>query len=253
MGDGKALQMGTSHELGQNFAKAFGTQYADASGELRYVWQTSWGASTRLIGALIMAHGDDFGLRLPPALAPLEVVVLCVRDDEAVRSAASALTDELRRAGRRVHLDDRTETGFGRRTVDWELKGVPVRIEIGPRDLADGNVTIVTRHLRTKEAVGVSGAVDAVERICRRAGNDLREEALAFREARTVSAGSVKEVVDAGAGGFVRLPWRHIGEDGELELAGEGLTVRCLQREDEGLARPGEADDDLVAVVGRSY
>ncbi len=253
MGDGKALQMGTSHELGQNFAKVFGTQYSDATGELRYVWQTSWGASTRLIGALIMAHGDDFGLRLPPALAPVEVVVVCVREDDAVQKAAAAIADDLRRAGRRVHLDDRTDTGFGRRTVDWELKGVPVRIEVGPRDLAEGNVTVVARHLRTKDTVALGGAADAVDRVCRQAAKDLWDEALAFREARTVSAGSVAEAVDAGSSGFARLAWRGVGDEGETQLAGEGLTVRCLQRDDGGLAAPGQPDEDLVAVVGRSY
>jgi prolyl-tRNA synthetase len=253
MGDGKALQMGTSHELGQNFAKAFGTQFSDSTGELRYVWQTSWGASTRLVGALIMAHGDDFGLRLPPALAPVEVVVLCIRDDDEVRRASTSLADELRRAGRRVHLDDRTDTGFGRRTVDWELKGVPVRVEVGPRDLAAGNVTVVTRHLRTKEAVPLGGVAAVVDGICRRAGTELRDEALAFREARTATAGTLADAVAAGESGFARVPWREVGEDGELRLAAESLSVRCLQREDGGLAEAGEADDDLVAVVGRSY
>ncbi|MDA8074552.1 MAG: proline--tRNA ligase [Actinomycetota bacterium] len=253
MGDGKALQMGTSHELGQNFAKAFGIQYSDATGALRHVWQTSWGASTRLIGALIMAHGDDFGLRLPPALAPVEVVVLCVREDEAVCKAASALFEELRRGGRRVHLDARTDTGFGRRTVDWELKGVPVRVEVGPRDLADGNVTVVARHLRTKETVPLAGVADAVERICRSAGRELRDEALAFREARTATVGSMAEALEAGTAGFVRVPWNKVGEPGELQLAAQALTVRCLQRGDGGLAAAGEPDDALVAVVGRSY
>ena len=113
MGDGKALQMGTSHELGQNFARAFSIQFTNDTGTLDYVWQTSWGVSTRLIGALVMAHGDDFGLRLPPALAPAEVVVLAVRDEPEVRTAAEALVAELVAAGRRVRLDDRSHLGFG--------------------------------------------------------------------------------------------------------------------------------------------
>lgn len=253
MGDGKALQMGTSHELGQNFAKAFGIQYADTTGALRYAWQTSWGASTRIIGALIMTHGDDFGLRLPPALAPVEVVVICVRDDDAVLRAASALADDLRRAGRRVHLDDRTDTGFGRRTVDWELKGVPVRVEVGPRDLAQGNVTVVARHTRTKEPVALAGVVDVADRICTRAQAELLNEALAFREARTEPAGSLGDAVEAGTTGFARVPWRAVGEEGELQLAAEALSVRCLQLDDGGLAGPDDSDDSLVAVVGRSY
>ncbi len=253
MGDGKALQMGTSHELGQNFAKAFGIQYSDATGTLRHVWQTSWGASTRLIGALIMAHGDDFGLRLPPALAPIEVVVVCVREDDDVLRAATQLTDELRRAGSRIQLDDRTDTGFGRRTVDWELKGVPVRVEVGPRDLAQGNATLVTRHTRTKEPVALGAVADAVGRTLRRVGPELRAEALAFREERTASVGSLAEAVATGTAGFARVPWRALGEEGELALAAEALSVRCLQRDDGELAGPGERDDALVAVVGRSY
>jgi prolyl-tRNA synthetase len=253
MGDAKALQMGTSHELGQNFAKAFDIQYSDATGALRYVWQTSWGSSTRLVGALIMCHGDDFGLRLPPALAPVEVVVIVVRDDEGVRRAASALADELRRAGRRVHLDDRTDSGFGRRTVDWELKGVPVRVEVGPRDLVEGNVTVVTRHTRTKEAVPLAGVDERVATILSLVGDDLRNEALAFRKARTVTVGSLAEAIEAGSSGFARVPWDVLGEIGEQELAAEGVTVRCLQHEDGTLASAGDPDDALTAVVGRSY
>ncbi len=123
MGDGKALQMGTSHELGQNFARPFDITYTNATGTLEYVWQTSWGVSTRLVGALVMAHGDDFGLRLPPALAPVQVVVVIVKDAPEVRVAADGLVSELRAAGHRVRLDERTDTSFGRRSVDWELKG----------------------------------------------------------------------------------------------------------------------------------
>ncbi len=165
MGDGKALQMGTSHELGQNFARAFDITYANDSGTQEYVWQTSWGVSTRLIGALVMAHGDDFGLRLPPALAPSEVVVLVVKDSPEVGAAAEALVAELTAAGHRVRLDARTDTSFGRRSVAWELKGVPVRVEVGPRDLAEGNVTVVTRHTREKQNVAlgaVAGTVAAI-------------------------------------------------------------------------------------------
>src|SRR5436190_4037517 len=126
MSDGKALQMGTSHELGQNFAKAFGTLFLDENGEQVHAWQTSWGASTRLIGALIMTHGDDAGLRLPPKLAPIEVVVLLVRGEDGAGDRAAAFAAELTAAGHRVNFDDRLDTSFGRRAVDWELKGVPV-------------------------------------------------------------------------------------------------------------------------------
>jgi len=137
--------------------------------------------------------------------------------------------------------------------VDWELKGVPVRVEVGPRDLATGNVTVVTRHLRTKVPVALGGVADAVARVCARAGTDLRDEALAFREARTAPAATLDEAVAVGTSGFARVPWRAVGEAGEMQLAAESLTVRCLQHDDGTLAAAGEADDDLVAVVGRTY
>jgi len=253
MGDGKALQMGTSHELGQNFARAFEIKYAAAEGGQEYVWQTSWGASTRLIGALIMGHGDDFGLRLPPALAPSQVVVLMIKEDAAVRAAAEGLTAELRAAGIRVRLDDRTGTSFGRRTVDWELKGVPVRVEIGPRDLAEGNVTLVTRHNRTKQNLPLAGVAKEIDGILATVTNELRAEALELRQSRTVDASTLEEAIEAGATGFARLPVQALGDDGEDRLQASALTVRCLQRPDGSLAEAGEADGDLVAVVGRSY
>ncbi len=253
MGDGKALQMGTSHELGQNFSRAFGIQFSDTEGRLQHPWQTSWGVSTRLVGALVMAHGDDHGLRLPPALAPVEVVVLVVRDDEAVRRSAGALVDELERAGHRVRLDARTDTGFGRRSVDWELKGVPVRIEVGPRDLAEGNVTLVVRHRREKSTVPVEGAAGAATAALSAVADELRQEAAATRDARTVEVRTLEEAATAGADGFARVPWAAVGVSGEATLAAQGLTVRCLQRPDGSLAVPGDADDSLVAVVGRAY
>ena len=132
MRDGKALQMGTSHELGQGFAKAFGITFLDEGGQQSFAWQTSWGASSRLMGAIIMAHGDDAGLRVPPRLAPVQVVVLAVRTEDGAGEAAAALTEQLRAAGMRVELDVRTDLSFGRRVVNWELKGIPVRVEVGP-------------------------------------------------------------------------------------------------------------------------
>jgi prolyl-tRNA synthetase len=263
MGDGKALQMGTSHELGQNFARVFGIQFSDESGAQQYAWQTSWGVSTRLIGAVVMAHGDDFGLRLPPAIAPLEVVVLAVRDEEEVRRVAAGLVEQLGAAGRRARLDDRTGTGFGRRSVDWELKGVPVRVEVGPRDLAAGNVTVVTRHRRVKEPVPLSGAVAAVSTILDSVADDLRTEAGRVLADRTVEVRSLEAAIEAAKTGFARLPWAVVGEEGEERLAAHAITVRCLQRPDGSLAEDLPAGTepsgtlgvvpDLQAVVGRAY
>jgi prolyl-tRNA synthetase len=253
MGDGKALQMGTSHELGQNFSVPFDITFSNASGSLEHVWQTSWGASTRLIGALVMAHGDDFGLRLPPAVAPAQVVVMVIKDDAAVGEAAASLCAELRAAGHRVRLDDRTDTSFGRRSVDWELKGVPVRVEVGPRDLAEGNITLVVRHTREKKSVPLAGVGAEVDAALALADRDLLAEATAFREAKTADAGTFEEAVEAGSVGFARVRVGALGSDGEDRLAQHALTIRCLQRPDGSLAGPGDPEQDLFAIVGRSY
>jgi prolyl-tRNA synthetase len=253
MGDGKALQMGTSHELGQNFAKPFDITYANATGGTEYVWQTSWGVSTRLVGALVMGHGDDFGLRLPPALAPTQVVVLVVKDDPEVGAAAEALAAELTAAGHRVRLDARTDTSFGRRSVAWELKGVPVRVEVGPRDLSEGNVTVVTRHRREKQPVAVGAVAGMVAGILAAAGPELLAEATAARDARTVAAASLDAAIEGAAVGFARVPVAALGVDGEDRLGQHALSIRCLQRPDGSLAEPADPEGDLVAVVARSY
>ena len=252
MGDGKALQMGTSHELGQNFAKAFGIQFSAETGAREYVWQTSWGASTRLVGALIMAHGDDAGLRLPPKLAPVQVVVLLVRDEEGPRAAAAALADQLRAAGHRVRLDDRVGVSFGRRSVEWELKGVPVRVEVGPRDLADGRVTVVRRDVREKRPVALDAAAAEVTTDLAAVHQALYDEAAARQAKRTLRVATLDEAVTAAADGFAVLPWDAVGVAGEAELAAGGLSVRCLQAADGSLS----SDDDdagLLAVVAKAY
>lgn len=253
MGDGKALQMGTSHELGQNFSRAFGTQYSTEAGTQEYVWQTSWGVSTRLVGALIMAHGDDAGLRLPPALAPVEVVVVLVRDEDGTAAAAGQLVEELRSAGRRARLDDRVATSFGRRSVEWELKGVPVRIEVGPRDLAGGSVTLVRRDRQEKRPVPLAGAAAAAIGLLDTVQADLLSEARERHAARTVAVAGVDEAAEAvDSGGFAVMPWSQVGEEGEDRLAAGGLTVRCLQRPDGSLAASDD-EEGLVAVVAKAY
>ncbi|HEX7168008.1 MAG TPA: proline--tRNA ligase [Acidimicrobiales bacterium] len=252
MGDGKALQMSTSHELGQNFSKVFGTEFSTEAGGRDFAWQTSWGASTRLMGALIMSHGDDDGLRLPPVLAPTQVVVLVVRDEGDVRSRAQAIVDELRAGGVRADLDARVDTSFGRRATDWELKGVPVRVEVGPRDLAEGNVTVVRRDTKDKAPAPVDGVARRVGDLLVEVQAALLDEARARRDARTVDVTTLDEAEEAAQTGFARVPWDVVGEDGELRLNGKGVTVRCLQRQDGSLPDPGE-DAGLVAYVARSY
>jgi prolyl-tRNA synthetase len=253
MGDGKALQNGTSHELGQNFAKAFGIEYLDDGGQQQIAWTTSWGVSTRMVGGLIMGHGDDRGLRVPPRLAPIQVVVLAVRDEPGVVERCTALAAELRDAGMSVELDTRTEVGFGRRATDWELKGIPVRLELGPRDLDEGNVTAVRRISTTKAPVSLEGIASSVRAALDEQQDELFAEARARRDARTVDAKTIDEVVEAAATGFARIGWDDLGrEGGELTLAQSAITVRCLLRPDGSLP---EADDepDLVALCARAY
>ncbi len=252
MGDGKALQLGTSHELGQNFAKAFDVQFTTAEGGREYAWQTSWGASTRMVGGLIMGHGDDNGLRVPPRLAPVQALVLVVKDGEGVREAAQKLADELRGAGVRVALDDRTDTPFGRRAVDAELKGIPVRIEVGPRDLAEGNVTLARRIPGTKASTPLAAVVAAVDTALVEDQQALHDEALASRQARTVDVDTLADAAEAATTGWARVPWSVLGEAGEAKLAEQSVSVRCLLRPDGSVPEAGD-EPDLVAIVGRSY
>jgi prolyl-tRNA synthetase len=253
MGDGKALQMATSHELGQNFARAFDIDYLGADGARHLAWTTSWGSSTRMVGGLIMAHGDDAGLRVPPRLAATQVVVLPVRDDPAVVAAAGEIADALRAAGVRVSTDSRSGLSFGRRVTDWELKGVPVRVELGPRDLAAGTVTLARRDTGEKTPVPFTEVSTRVPALLDAVQDTLFEQALALRDSRTVDVASLPEAVEAAATGFARIPWRLVGDEGETRLAAESLTVRCIQNPD-GTLPEGTADsDDLVCIVARAY
>jgi prolyl-tRNA synthetase len=254
MRDGKALQMGTSHELGQNFARAFDMTFLDDGGTQQTCWTTSWGVSTRMMGGLIMAHGDDAGLRVPPRIAATQAVVMVVRDDDDgnVAEAARRLTAALTDAGVRVRLDDAVSVGFGRRATDWELKGVPVRVEVGPRDLAEGVATVVRRDEGEKRTMAIEEIPAAVPAALEAAQTALHDDALAFRDGHITTVASIDEAIEAAGTGFARLPWSEVGEEGEQRLAEHAITVRCLQRPDGGLPE-GEDEADLVAFVGRSY
>ncbi len=252
MGDGKALQMGTSHELGQTFAKAFGTRFLDDEGNQQYVWQTSWGVSTRMVGGLIMAHGDDRGLKVPPALAPIQVVVLLVRDEQGSGERARLMSDELAGAGIRVELDDRLDLSFGRRSTGWELKGVPVRLEVGPRDLAEGQVTLVRRDTGAKRPVPVTEMLQQTADALDASQGALLEAAIEWRDTHTQKVSSVVEAIEAASTGFARLPLAELGEGGEAALARQGVTVRCVQTPDGAIPERRDAAD-VEAVVGRAY
>ncbi|GAA2513939.1 proline--tRNA ligase [Pilimelia columellifera] len=252
MGDGKALQLGTSHELGQNFAKAFDITYSDAERGVRHAWTTSWGVSTRMVGGLIMAHGDDSGLRVPPRLAPIQAYVMVVKDGEGVGDAAAKLVAELRAAGVRAALDDRVDTAFGRRAVDAELKGYPIRVEVGPRDLAAGNAVVVRRVDGSKTPTAVAEVAAAVLAALDADQRSLHDEALAFREKHTFEVGTLGEALEAAATGWARVPWSAVGVVGEAEANKQGVTVRCLVRPDGGV--PDSDDEDgLVAILARAY
>ena len=254
MADGKALQMGTSHDLGQNFAKVFGTQYQSAEGGApEFVWQTSWGVSTRLIGALIMCHGDDDGLRVPPAVAPIEAVVVMVRDEGDVRGVADKLAADLVAAGVRAEVDDKVGTSFGRRLTDWELKGVPVRVEVGPRDLGDGVVTIARRVGGLKETAPIEGVVAAVQAALDIAQIDLLSEAKVQRDRSTAEVETLEDAIAAGREAWAKVPWDAVREANNSPGGiGDGVTVRCLQRAD-GSLPTSENEPDLVAYLARAY
>ncbi|MGW4672661.1 proline--tRNA ligase [Streptomyces sp. NPDC004324] len=253
MGDGKALQMGTSHELGQNFARAFNTQYLSRDGRQELVWQTSWGSSTRMVGGLIMSHGDDSGLRVPPRLAPVQAVVLAIKDDEAVLAKVREIGDRLSAAGVRVQVDDRTDTPFGRRAVDWELKGVPVRIEVGPRDLENGTAMLARRIPGGKEPVALDALAGLLPAVLDEDQALLLEQSRARRTSRTSDVTTVEQAVEAAtAGGWARIPWADLGEEGEARLAEHSVTVRCLIAEDGSVPGSDDAPGN-VAVVARAY
>lgn len=252
MGDGKALQMGTSHELGQNFARAFSIQYLDDTGQQQFAWTTSWGVSTRMVGGLIMSHGDDDGLRIPPRLAPIQVVVLAVRDDDAVIERCRQLHAELTDAGIRAELDCRTEVSMGRRATDWELKGIPVRLELGPRDLAEDAITVVNRIRKEKSTQPLATIANHTLAVLNESQNYLLADAEARRNANTVDVASVAEAAEAATTGWARLPWATLGPEGETELAKHSVTVRCLVMPDGSLPQSDDANGAL-AVVARAY
>jgi len=252
MRDGKALQMGTSHELGQNFAKAFDIKYLAESGQQETCWTTSWGSSTRMLGGLIMAHGDDNGLRVPPRLAPIQVLVMVVKDGEGVVEAARQIVSDLVAQGVRAELDVRVDTAFGRRAVDAELKGIPIRIEVGPRELAEGAVTVARRIAGGKTSVALAGIVPEVTAALDSDHDAMYAAALAFRDERTVAVATVDDAAEAAKTGWATIPWATLGVEGEAQLAKSAITVRCLTLPD-GSVPTSEDNPEVIAVVARAY
>ena len=252
MRDGKALQLATSHELGQNFARAFDITYTDEDGSQQLCWTTSWGSSTRMVGGVIMTHGDDAGLRLPPKVAPIQVVVVIVKSDPDVHAVAEKLELELAGAGLRVRVDDRIDLGLGRRLTDWELKGVPVRVEVGPRDLAQGTVNVARRDGGGREPVGLGDAAAAATAAVQAVHEALFAQATDALQSGTADVADLDAAAEAARVGFARLPWAACGPDGERQLHRAGLSVRCLTTAD-GLIPCDSDADDLYAIIARAY
>ncbi len=234
MQDGKALQAGTSHFLGQNFAKAFDVKFTSKEGKLDYVWATSWGVSTRLIGALIMAHSDNQGLVLPPRLAPLQVVIVPIYKsaEELARigELADALMAKLKARGISVKFDDRDSQRPGFKFAEYEMKGVPVRVAVGNRDLENGTVEIARRDTREKQTVPVDGLDTFIEGLLEDIQSNLYNRAFAFRAEKTTLVNSYdefKEVLDT-KGGFVSAHWDGTSETEKRIKEETKATIRCI-------------------------
>jgi len=237
MQDGKALQAGTSHFLGQNFAKAFDVKYATAEGGLEYVWATSWGVSTRLIGALIMTHSDDNGLVLPPNLAPIQVVFVPIykgaEQQAEIAACVEQMKAQLEEKGIRVKFDNRDKFKPGFKFNEYELKGVPLRVSIGPKDLEKGTVEVARRDTLTKTVVAQDALVEFITDQLETIQGDLFQKALAFRKNHITEVDdfeSFKSVIE-GKGGFVSAHWDGTAETEEAIKNETKATIRCIPLE----------------------
>ncbi len=262
MQDGKALQAGTSHFLGQNFAKAFDVQFANKEGQLDYVWASSWGVSTRLMGALIMAHSDNNGLVLPPRLAPIQVVMIPIYKGEEELTQVVGKLEELaagmRAKGISVKIDDRDHVRSGFKFSEYELKGVPVRLAMGPRDLAGGTIEIVRRDTLAKETVPQEGLADRVETLLGDIQQGIFDKALAFRNEMTTSVDSYdefKRLLDE-KGGFFLAHWDGTPETEERIKDETKATIRCIPMDapqEEGKCMVTGKPSSRRVLFARSY
>ena len=262
MQDGKALQSGTSHFLGQNFAKAFDVQFVNREGKLDYVWATSWGVSTRLMGALIMAHSDNNGLVLPPKLAPIQVVMIPIykgpEELAAIREKLGAIAAELKQRGISVKLDDRDNVRSGFKFAEYELKGVPVRLAMGPRDLAGGTIELVRRDTLAKETVPQEGLADRIEGLMTEIQQNIFDKALKFRESmitRVDTYDEFRRVLDE-KGGFVLAHWDGTVETEVAIKEQTKATIRCIPvdaPEEEGVCIYSGRPSHRRVLFARSY
>ena len=233
MQDGKALQAGTSHFLGQNFAKSFDVQYTDKEGQMQYVWATSWGVSTRLMGALVMAHGDDNGLVLPPKLAPIQVVMVPIFKTEEEQSRILEKMNELKKAleaeGHTVKIDDRDNLRPGFKFAEWELKGVPVRLAMGPRDLDNGTVEVHRRDTLEKQTVALEGLDKSIASLLDDIQANIYKKAFDFRQANVEKCDSWDEFKEKiGTGKFLLCHWDGTAETEQAIKDATKATIRCI-------------------------
>ncbi|WP_207423648.1 proline--tRNA ligase [Desertivirga brevis] len=262
MQDGKALQAGTSHFLGQNFAKAFDVKFTNKEGKLDYVWATSWGVSTRLMGALIMAHSDDQGLVLPPKLAPIQVVIVPIYKGDEEFAKISAVADELSQAlkqkGISVKYDNRETQRPGFKFAEYELKGVPVRVAIGGRDLENGTVELARRDTKSKETVIREGLAERIEALLEEIQSNIYQKALKFREESTTEVNSYdefKQVLDTKAG-FVSAHWDGTPETEQKIKEETKATIRCIplnNKQEEGVCIYSGKPSTQRVLFARAY
>ena len=233
MQDGKALQAGTSHFLGQNFAKSFDVMYTDKEGKQQYVWASSWGVSTRLMGALIMAHGDDNGLVLPPALAPIQIVMVPIyrtaEEHDAVIAEFEKIKSGLEALGHSVEIDDRDTLRPGFKFAEWELKGVPVRLAMGARDLAGGTVEVARRDTLTKQTMQLEGIEQHIHSLLDEIQQNIYDKALAARDARIRKCDDWEEFKEEiKKGGFLLCHWDGTAETEQKIKDETKATIRCI-------------------------
>ena len=246
MQDGKALQAGTSHFLGQNFAKAFDVKFTSKEGKKEHVWATSWGVSTRLIGGLIMTHSDDSGLVLPPKLAPIQVVIIPIYKDEgqleAISEKVAVFVNELRAKGVSVKFDDRDTYRPGAKFAEYELKGVPVRIAVGNRDLENGTVEVARRDTFEKQTVAQNEVVDFVSDLLEKIQENLFNKAINFRTDNTTSVDNFEDfkAIIKNKGGFVSAHWDGTEETENKIKTQTKATIRCI---------PNDAKEEIGICV----
>ena len=249
MQDGKALQSGTSHFLGQNFAKAFDVKFINRNNELEYVWATSWGVSTRLMGALIMTHSDDNGLVLPPKLAPIQVVIVPIyKNDEQlslISEKVNPIVDELRRRGISVKYDDADNKRPGFKFADYELKGVPVRLAIGARDLENGTVEVMRRDTLEKETISIESIEDKIEKLLEDIQANIFKKAYDYRAEHTTTVDTYEEFKEKiEEGGFILAHWDGTVETEEKIKEETKATIRCIPLE-------GDTTPGVCMVTGK--